>query len=74
MFAVKARTYSGFVPAAHRHAPPREFTGLSVEQATELADSTEVLGPISATEPRYELWRREIRSYFARSSNRAATR
>jgi hypothetical protein len=72
VFAVKARTYAGFVPP-HTASATTEFTGLSVEQATEVADSTEVLGPVSSSEPRYELWRREIRSYFSRSSSRAAT-
>jgi hypothetical protein len=72
VFAVKARSYAGFVPQ-HTVSAAHEFTGLSVEQATEVADSTEVLGPISSNEPRYELWRQEIRSYFARSSNRVAT-
>ena len=72
VLAVKARSYAGFVPP-HTASAAIEFTGLTTEQATEVADSTEVLGPISSSEPRYELWRREIRSYFSRSSSRVAT-
>jgi enediyne biosynthesis protein E2 len=71
VFAVKARTYAGFVPP-HTMSAADAFTGLSVEQATEVADSTEVVGPISASEPRYELWRREIRTYFTRSAGQVS--
>lgn len=72
IFAVKARTYAGYVPD-HTVDSVAELAGLSIGEATELADSTEVLGPISGDQPRYELWRQEIRSYFTRSSSPSAT-
>jgi enediyne biosynthesis protein E2 len=71
VFAAKARTYSGFVPA-HSRASILALTDLSMEAATELADDASVDGPVSGPEPRYELWRRLIREHFVRT--RSGTR
>lgn len=64
VFAVKARTYAGYVPD-HTVSAVAELTGLTVDAAVELADRTEVTGGMPSTEPRYELWRKAIRAHFA---------
>lgn len=68
VFAVKARSYAGFVPE-HTADSTSELTSLSVAEATELADSTEVTGELTGDQPRYELWRQEIRKFFACSTS-----
>ncbi|MGI8665493.1 MAG: DUF1702 family protein [Jatrophihabitans sp.] len=72
VFAIKARTHAGFVPE-HTATTTAELTSLTVDEVAELADSTEVFGPVSNAYPRYELWRREIRKYFACSDSSVAS-
>lgn len=70
VFAVKARSHAGFVPAYTR-AAISALTGLSPESAVALADDTAVEpggpGPI----PDYEIWRRRVRAHFAHAANGA---
>lgn len=61
VFAVKARTYSGFLPE-YTEAATLALTGLSAAAATELADAATRDAPDS-TVPRYERWRRTIRAH-----------
>ncbi len=69
VFAAKARTFSNFVPA-HCEAALQAFTDLSVDAATALADDAAPEENTDATEPRYEQWRRAIRSHvLSRSAN-----
>ncbi|AGM04446.1 hypothetical protein AORI_1858 [Amycolatopsis keratiniphila] len=69
VFAVKARTFSSFVPPHTRRAA-RALAGLSVEEAVELADSTEVTEDAADGTPAYELWRQNIREGLAPSAGR----
>ncbi|MER6665686.1 DUF1702 family protein [Amycolatopsis japonica] len=69
VFAVKARTFSSFVPPHTRRAA-RALAGLSIEEAVELADSTEVTEDAADGTPAYELWRRNIRDGLAPSAGR----
>ncbi len=64
VFAVKARTYAGFVPE-HTALANEHLTGLSIEGASALADRTEVGPEGSGPLPQYEIWRRRIRAHFA---------
>jgi enediyne biosynthesis protein E2 len=69
VFAVKGRTDAGFVPE-HTVMANEQLTGLSIEDATALADRTEVGADGTGTDgtgplPRYEIWRRRIRAEFA---------
>jgi enediyne biosynthesis protein E2 len=64
VFAVKARTYAGFVPE-HTEAAADALGDMSVEAATELADSTAVHDNGTDNDPPYELWRQKIRANFA---------
>jgi enediyne biosynthesis protein E2 len=67
VFAIKARTYSGFVPA-HTETAAAALTGMAIEDAVTLADSTAVGTAAAAdagTTPAYELWRQNIRAHFA---------
>lgn len=66
VFAVKARTYAGFVPE-HTVLANEQLTGLSIEGASALADRTEVGPDGSGPLPQYEIWRRRIRAHFAAS-------
>ncbi|HEY3867780.1 MAG TPA: DUF1702 family protein [Actinocrinis sp.] len=63
VFAAKGRDYSGFVPD-HTETAAKELAGMSVAEAVDLADRTEVdpvgTGPV----PQYEVWRGRIRSHF----------
>jgi enediyne biosynthesis protein E2 len=78
VFAVKARAYAGHVPA-HTVAVAAALAGLSVESAVALADSTRpdppaslsVTGSVSADEPEYEQWRRNIRARLVRDQGLA---
>jgi len=72
VLAVKGRHFSGHVPP-HTEAAAKALTGLSVEQAVEVADRTEVpYREGTAREPAYELWRRRIREHFATPSRTVA--
>ncbi|GAA4549701.1 DUF1702 family protein [Amycolatopsis samaneae] len=71
VFAVKARTFSSFVPR-HTHAAAGALTDLTVEAAVELADRTEVAPDLAAPEPPYEVWRERIRAGFGAGEHRRA--
>lgn len=64
VFAVKARTYAGFVPP-HTELAARAFGGTTVADATTIADGTAVSDEPGGEVPAYELWRQRIRSTFA---------
>lgn len=66
VFAIKARTYADFVPP-HTALAAQELTGLTVEGATALADSTEVEPSGTGPLPQYEIWRQRIRAHFGQS-------
>jgi enediyne biosynthesis protein E2 len=63
VFAAKARTYTGFVPA-HTEYAVSALGDLSIDQAIKLADETAVHESDSPTVPAYELWRHNIRTHF----------
>lgn len=63
IFAVKARTYAGLVPD-HTTAACGVLTGMTVDKAVALADSTAVTSAYGGAEPAYELWRARIRNHF----------
>ncbi|GIH66558.1 DUF1702 family protein [Microbispora siamensis] len=64
VFAAKARSYSGFVPA-HTEVATGALAGLSVRDAVALADDSEVAADASGPVPAYELWRSRVRAHFA---------
>ncbi|MEV4220820.1 DUF1702 family protein [Nonomuraea sp. NPDC049725] len=64
VFALKARHYSGHVPA-HSEAAGNVLTGLSVDDAVALADDTAVGPGRPGGVPDYEQWRRNVRAHFA---------
>lgn len=64
VFAVKARSYAGLVPA-HTELAVAAFCDLPVAGAVALADDTAVQRGGSGLEPAYELWRKNIRARFA---------
>jgi hypothetical protein len=66
VFAVKARTYAGFVPE-HTEVATARLADLSVEGAGVLADRTEVDPYGSGPLPQYEVWRQRIRAHFTQS-------
>jgi hypothetical protein len=63
VFAVKARDFSDHVPE-HTVTAATELAGLSITEAVDLADRTEVDHTATGPEPQYELWRRNIRAHF----------
>jgi enediyne biosynthesis protein E2 len=65
VFAVKARSYAGFVPA-HSSFAAGVLGGIPVDAAVALADGTAVHDDGMETAPPYELWRQKIRAHFAR--------
>lgn len=69
VFAVKARTYSSFVPQ-HTRAAARALAGLTIEEAVDLADRTEVTEDGPGQVPAYELWRKRIREAFVPDARR----
>lgn len=71
VFAVKARTYSSYVPA-HTRVAAGALASLTVEAARELADRTEYPSDVDGAEPPYERWRERIRAEFGAESRRAA--
>jgi hypothetical protein len=64
VFAVKARTFAGYLPE-HTEAAVAALTGLDTPAAVGLADSTEVPPDAGGEVPAYELWRQRIRASFA---------
>lgn len=71
VFAVKARTYSSYVPA-HTHLAAGALADLTVGAAREIADRTEDRSDVDGPVPAYELWRGRIRAEFGTESRRAA--
>jgi enediyne biosynthesis protein E2 len=75
VFAVKARTYSGFVPQ-HTGVASAALGDVGVAEALAIGDSTAAEGPThaqTATVPPYELWRQRIRSHFASQTQALAS-
>ncbi|HEU5469065.1 MAG TPA: DUF1702 family protein [Actinophytocola sp.] len=72
VFAVKARTYSGFVPA-HTETAAGRLAGLSLADAVRIADETEVSADTTGPVPAYELWRQRIRDRFVPDAGRLAS-
>jgi hypothetical protein len=68
VFAAKARSYSGFVPA-HTEAATAALAGMSVPAAGELADSAAGDAHASGPVPAYELWRRGVRAHCVPAAN-----
>ncbi|WP_043617879.1 DUF1702 family protein [Nonomuraea candida] len=63
VFALKARHYSGHVPA-HTEAAVGALTGLTVAGAVALADDGAVAPDAPGDVPDYEQWRRRVRRHF----------
>jgi hypothetical protein len=63
-FAVRARTYAGFLPP-HTAQAAAALGDLTIDAAVELADGTAVHDNGTDSEPPYELWRQKIRAHFA---------
>jgi hypothetical protein len=72
VFAVKGRTYAGFLPP-HTEVACETIAGLSVEQAVALSDRTEVESDAPGPVPPYELWRQRIRRHFTQVPRAART-
>lgn len=70
VFAIKARTFAGHVPA-HSALATEVLAGLSVDEAVAIADRTEAdaTAPADGDVPLYELWRGRIRSHFERAAS-----
>lgn len=68
VFAVKARSYAGFVPP-HTDEAAAALGDLTVDAAVKLADATAAHQDTSGTIPPYELWRQRIRVHFASLSS-----
>lgn len=68
VFAAKARSYAGFVPA-HTERATAALTGLSVPSAAALADDSAVAPESTGQVPAYELWRRNVRDYFVSTAD-----
>jgi enediyne biosynthesis protein E2 len=72
VFALKARTYAGFVPD-HSQVAGSALAGLSPDAAAALADDTAVEPDGSSQIPPYELWRRNVRAHFETQSRSVAS-
>jgi hypothetical protein len=70
VFAIKARTYSSFVPP-HTELAARVLTDLSIEGAQDIADRTEVEFTEDGPLP-YEVWRARNRAEFGAAEVREA--
>ncbi|HEX3588111.1 MAG TPA: DUF1702 family protein [Pseudonocardiaceae bacterium] len=68
-FAVKARTYAGFVPP-HTEIAASALGGVSVAQTVAITDDAEVREHDDGDLPTYELWRQDIRSRFTAGQQR----
>lgn len=66
VFAITARTFSGFTPP-HSTEAVEVLTGVSTEDALTVAGTTAVDPEDTGPEPQYEVWRRRIRDHFAAS-------
>ncbi|MEJ3747492.1 DUF1702 family protein [Actinomycetes bacterium KLBMP 9797] len=69
VFAAKARSYAGFVPA-HTEAATAALGAGTVAEAVALADGTEDAAVSGARQPAYELWRQRIRAELAAAKAR----
>jgi hypothetical protein len=69
VFAIKARTYAGFLPA-HTEAAGQAMADLSAEAAVALADDTKPDGGGAGDLPAYEVWRQNIRGRLAAKVSR----
>jgi hypothetical protein len=69
VFAIKARTYAGFLPA-HTEAAGAVLADLSPQAAVALADDTTPNGSGPSDLPAYEVWRRNIRGRLAAKVSR----
>jgi len=69
VFAAKARTFAGFVPA-YTEVAADVIVGLTAEDAAEIADQTEVAPPAPGVPegpvPQYEVWRQRIRDCLSK--------
>lgn len=63
VFAVKARSYAGFVPE-YTHAACLALTDAPVDKAVAVADDTAVGPEASGALPPYEIWRQRIRDHY----------
>lgn len=70
VYAAKARTFSGYVPA-HTEAASQALAGISVEAASALADDATARRPVPGGQPRYEQWRRRIRAHLQPAGSEA---
>ncbi|MEO3867451.1 DUF1702 family protein [Nonomuraea sp. B12E4] len=70
VFAAKARSFAGYVPA-HTEAATDALTGLSVAEAAALADEGGVAHDTSGPVPAYERWRQNVRAHFLPSAAHA---
>lgn len=66
VFAVKARSYAGYLPE-HTEAAAVALTGLAADAAVALADDAAVPADAGAGKdvPAYELWRRNVQAHFS---------
>ncbi len=72
VLAVKGRHYAGYVPA-HVADSLTALTGLTVSEAVDLADRTQVPFDTSGPVPPYERWRDRIRAAFVPATEPTAT-
>jgi len=72
VFAVKARTYSSYVPE-HTHLASGVVTDLPVRAVENIADRTEAADSDTGPVPPYELWRARIRAEFGSGALRTAS-
>ncbi|MEU2666433.1 DUF1702 family protein [Micromonospora sp. DT46] len=63
VFAAKARSHAGHVPA-HSEAAMHALGGRSVAAAAALADDVAVRAEPAGPVPAYEVWRRNVRAHF----------
>jgi len=66
VFAAKARSYAGFVPA-HSEVACAALADMPVAAAAELADGAAVDAAATGPVPPYEVWRERIRRHFVGS-------
>jgi enediyne biosynthesis protein E2 len=71
VFAITARTFSGFVPP-HSTAATEVLTGMSTEDALAVAGTTAVDQTDTGPVPQYEVWRQRIRERFIDSATEQA--
>jgi hypothetical protein len=69
VFAAKARTFAGYVPA-HTEVAADVIVGLTGEDAARIADQSEVVPPSPGVSegpvPQYEVWRQRIRDCLSK--------